>query len=105
MPVGVVGINNAVAVTTGDNISCALLFDSIVECWGARIANGTETSLNTPVKIMGIDSVISIDSGYMFTCAIASDYTVKCWGGNQYGEMGNGTTNYSKTPVTVIGIP
>lgn len=105
LPVVVTGINNAISASAGENVSCAILSDFTVNCWGTRIANGTEVSLNTPVRIAGLNNVISVDSGHNFNCAIISDYSVKCWGFNSDGVLGDGTTDDSKVPVSVINIP
>jgi len=39
------------------------------------------------------------------TCAIRLDGTVACWGGNEFGQLGIGTTDNESTPQLVSGLP
>jgi alpha-tubulin suppressor-like RCC1 family protein len=70
------------------------------------LGNGTTTSSELAVKVTGLPSgtVTAISAGTYYTCAIVSD-TAWCWGSNSSGQLGNGTTTDSRTPVAVNGLP
>ena len=108
-PVHVVGIANAVSISSGAFHTCALLSGGTVKCWG-YITPGdlgsTKPLLNSPrpQQTAGIKNATSISSGGFHTCALISGGSVKCWGANQFGQLGNGKLSDSAKPVTVIGI-
>jgi alpha-tubulin suppressor-like RCC1 family protein len=97
-PVNVSGISNAVAVSVGNNQSCAVLADATVRCWGnnyfGQLGNGTTIDSSIPVTVSGLSSVVAVNSGDRQTCAVLVDGTVRCWG----------WLSGSSTPVTVSGL-
>ncbi len=107
-PVSVYGIDDATAVSAGQEHTCALLADSTIKCWGynwrGSIGDGTNTMRTRPVDVTGITNAAGISLGNIHTCAVLKDGSAVCWGTNSGGELGNGTTTNSFTPVGVSGI-
>jgi len=94
-------------VAAGDSHSLAVASDGTVWAWGengyGQLGNGTNTSSTTPVqvKIPAGHTITQIATGSYHSVAVASDGTVWAWGDNVFGGLGDGTLNYSSTPVQV----
>ena len=81
--------------------NCILDADGKAWCWGFVAQTSTES---TPVLMPngeGSGIYNSIDGGGSFICALASDGKAYCWGRNGSGQLGNGMTVASSTPVLV----
>jgi alpha-tubulin suppressor-like RCC1 family protein len=78
-----------------------------VLAWGAngdgQLGDGTTTSSNVPVKVKipRGTKVTSVRAGCVFSLALTSTGQVLAWGDNLDGQLGDGTTSNSDTPVRV----
>ncbi|MGD0272632.1 MAG: hypothetical protein ABSB96_02730 [Gaiellaceae bacterium] len=111
IPVITSGIKTATAVSAGGQHTCALLSGGTVECWGyngaGQLGKGTIAGSLVPVSIGGITgaAAVSASSGSLsHSCARLSGGAVYCWGDNEEGQLGNGTTTGSSTPIAASGI-
>lgn len=92
----------------GDRFTCFLGGDGIVRCWGAndlgQIGNGDSSGVDVlaPTEVSGITNAVEIAAGGGTACALLADTTVKCWGNGSDGQLGNGTSALSRTPVHVL---
>ena len=115
VPVSVVGISTATAITAGGYHACAVLSSGSAQCWGynnyGQLGNGTTTASAsiTPVPVSAISAPVRLAAGYWHTCALLSDGAMRCWGLDHDGQLGNRrrTPNYTpnRWPVNVIGTP
>ena len=101
--------STALAVTTGESHTCALLDDGSIKCWGentnGQLGDGTTTNRQAPVSVdLGGAQAIAIAAGSYHTCAVMSNRSVMCWGNNWHGQLGDGT-QVDKLSPELIPIP
>ena len=88
VPAQVTDITDAVAITTGEEHSCALHQNGEISCWGynlwGRLGNGQSGAeeSDTPIEVAGISNAkdIAAAAGGDQTCVLLKSGSISCWG-------------------------
>jgi alpha-tubulin suppressor-like RCC1 family protein len=96
--------------SAGGGFTCAKTTSEGAVCWGTasfgRLGNGDGTNNQpSPVDVLGLTSGVSdVQAGGAHACALTTAGGVKCWGFNNFGQLGDGTTQSRFAPVDVVGL-
>ncbi|MGI5863164.1 MAG: RCC1 domain-containing protein [Myxococcales bacterium] len=111
VPIDVPSLTSGVRqVAFGELHVCAVLETGGVKCWGfdnqcGFLGNGSTNVKRVPTDVEGLPGpVFSVVGGAQFTCALLESGAVYCWGCNNFGQLGNNTTQDSGTPQQVSGL-
>lgn len=100
---------DVIQISAGGPFSCAVTPAGAVKCWGrgnsGQLGHGLYEDSSVPVQVLGLTSgVQSVATGEHHACAVLVSGGAKCWGWNADGQLGNGLTQDSAVPVTVVGL-
>jgi alpha-tubulin suppressor-like RCC1 family protein len=110
-PIAVSGGLNFATVSAGGEFSCGIAGSGGAYCWGdntfGQLGNGTTTPSAAPLPVTGGLSFAQLSTGQDNVCGVNTSGAAYCWGNNNSdgggGQLGNGTTTNSATPVAVVG--
>jgi len=89
--------------------ACGLTTDNRAYCWGqgsyGQLGDGTFTGSRVrPFPVGGGLHFGQLIAGYYYSCGVTTTKVAYCWGQGYNGQLGNGTTNYSRNvPTKVAG--
>ncbi len=107
----------ATVVTSSRYHTCALLDDDSVKCWGFNLQGelgqgdtahrgdgpGEMGDNLAPVDLGTGRTAVALTGGELHTCAVLDNATVKCWGYNDFGQLGQGDTNWRGDEANEMG--
>jgi len=107
-PIGVSVIGpDARRISAGFDHACATrASDGEVLCWGrgldGQIGDNTALQRDSPTSTNAVVKLaIDISTRGSHTCAWMGTCSAKCWGANNVGQLGDGTTTSTLTPVAI----
>ena len=108
-PVTVVGgITNWSQVSTFYRSSFGITTSGVAYAWGSnnagQLGDNTTTSRSSPVTVVGgITNWSQIIPAYQWSLGLTATGIAYAWGLNNYGVLGDNTSNQRSSPTTVVG--
>ena len=124
-PAEVVSLLGVEQISLGRDHGCALISDTGVACWGSNDAHALghdypppqtrkeiHPMMTVPLPpvatkpvllpaVKGVKRAVEVAAGFDHACARLADGSVTCWGHNHHGQLGDGSTKDSASPVKV----
>jgi alpha-tubulin suppressor-like RCC1 family protein len=109
LPTEVPESSGAKEISAGESFTSIVITNGEIKSWGAntegQLGNGFFFRRQLPIHLNSLlEPIEDVVSGENHTCALTQTGNVYCWGSNLYGQLGNGTTDYSKDPVKVLNL-
>ena len=102
VPQQVFGLGNVRDFSAGSGYTCAVLTNGSLWCWGQRFNTSFIDDLSMPTRLASpSQDTVAVAAGESHSCVLMANGTLRCWGDNGYGQLGDGTTNLTTTPVVV----
>jgi alpha-tubulin suppressor-like RCC1 family protein len=100
----------ATSISMGGHVSCAVLDDGSLACWGennyGQLGDNTTTRRNVPTLAQLPDNLTVLDVGvnYHSTCVVYVNGSMGCWGHDHYGRLANGPNEGATLLPSIINM-
>ena len=102
-PVLVDGGHSFASLVAGWSHSCGLTMTGRAYCWGDYIETGSFGPSPSPVSNDLVFTSLSDGASASHTCGVTPAHDAYCWGNNDQGQLGDGSTVSTRSPVRVSG--